>query len=306
MRSFACILILFAASLVVAGILAYPVWALVDLIDHRPIHRVMHRVAMLCALIGLLCLFRRWRLLHPQAAGFGLPRHQFWRQLAAGLTCGALIILPLLVTLQTFEVRVVDAQIDLTAALVVRLIVKGLLTGIVVALIEEIFFRGLLFTAIERESGRTLAILLPSLLFASLHFLNGGLRIPADEVEWTSGLEVLSRMFIAYADPVRIADSFLALFAVGVLLALIRAHTGGIAVCIGMHAAWVCAVRYYEVTTQFNPNSAAGWLVGSYDGVVGWATVAWMFAMASVYLGIARTMRTVRATAAPSNDWQRR
>ncbi len=292
MRAFLSILLLFAASLIAAALLAYPAWLLVEMIAQQPIHRVMHRVAMLCVLVGLVWLFRRWRLADRQASGYGLPKPVFWRQLGVGLVAGAIIILPLLVSLQMLDVRTADARVELSFGFVAGVIAKGLLAGIAVSLIEETFFRGLLFTAVERESGSTPAIVLTSLLYAAVHFLGGRLRVPPDELDWTSGFQVLERMFIAYADPLAIVDSFLALFAVGVLLSLVRIRTGAIAACIGMHAAWVCALYFFDVTTQFNPASEASWLVGSYDKVIGWGTVGWMIAMAAIYVAVARSTRS--------------
>jgi membrane protease YdiL (CAAX protease family) len=297
MRSFAAIVLFFLACLVLAAVLAYPAWLVVEQFAHQPIHRVMHRVAMLSAILGLVWIFRRWHLVRRHDAGFGRPRREFWQQLAIGILAGAIIILPLLVALQTIGVRVPDTRIDLTPGLVVTVICKGLFTGLAVAFIEEIFFRGYLYAAIERESGRAMALLLPSLLYAALHFLDGRLRVPADQITWSSGLAVFTSMFDAYAEPARIVDSFLALFAVGSLLAVARARTGGIGLSIGMHAAWVCSLYYFEVTTQFNPASQAHWLVGSYDHVVGWATVVWMALMGGVYVMVSRTAQPATAHA---------
>ena len=296
MRAFLSVIALFAVSLLGAALLAYPTWLAIETVADQPIHRVMHRVAMLCVLIGLVWLFRRWHLTDREAYGFALPAGTFWKQLGVGLVAGALIILPLLITLQVLEVRIADARVALTPTFVAQVIAKGLLSGIAVSLIEEVFFRGLLFTAVERESGRTTAIVLPSLLYAAVHFLGGRLRVPDEQLDWTSGFQVLERMFIAYADPLVIADSFLALFAVGILLALVRVRTGAVAACIGLHAAWVCALYYFDVTTQYNPDSGASWMVGTYDNVVGWATVGWMLAMAAVYIAI--KPQTLRANAA--------
>lgn len=76
MRSFAAVLALFAAALVGAALLAYPAWLLVGLIDDQPIHRVMHRIAMLLVLFGLVWLVRRWRLADRRSLGLDLPRRQ--------------------------------------------------------------------------------------------------------------------------------------------------------------------------------------------------------------------------------------
>ncbi len=298
MRSFASILLLFAGCLLTAAVLAYPFWLLVGLIDDQPIHRVLHRVAMLCALVSLFWLFRRWRVADKHSTGFGLPKAAFWKQIGAGVLVGGLIILPPLIALQMIGVRVTDDRVEMTFWIAVFAIVKGLVTGLVVGLIEETFFRGALYTAIERESGSAAAILLPSLLYASVHFLGGRLYVPADQIDWFSGFAVLDRMFIAYKDPTAILDSFAALFAVGILLALVRQRTGNIAACIGMHAAWVGALYFYGAITEFNAGSEARWLVGSYDEVIGWGTVMWMAVLALIHFVVSRGTPSVSAAAA--------
>lgn len=289
MRFFGSVLALFASSLLAAAVLAYPVWLLIGLMDDQPIHRILHRLAMLSAILGMVWIVRRWKMTDRVSAGFGVPRRQFWKQVGIGIVIGGLIITPLLVTLQVFDVRYADPRIDVTLGLIVKVLFKGLATGLVVALIEEIFFRGYLFSAIERESGRVLAVVLPSLLYASVHFLDGRLRVPASEIDWSSGFTVLSRMFLAYGNPMQIVDAFLSLFAVGVLLSLARLRTGAIALCVGMHAAWVCALYYCEVTTQIDNSAEHGWMASSYDGVIGWATVIWMTLLAVAWLWWQRT-----------------
>ena len=285
MRAFALVLALLGGALLTAATLAYPAWLLVGLMGEQPIHRVMHRIAMLIALVGLVYMWRRYGLADKPSLGYALPRREFLRQLLIGLGIGAAIITPLMVMLFVLDVRVARG-LDLGASM--KLLLAGLASGLVVALIEETFFRGALFTAVKRESGTPLAIVLPSLLYASVHFLGGRLNIPADQIEWSSGFAVLGEMFDKYKDPAVLVDSFLALFFVGVLLALARLRTGSIAVCIGMHAAWVCAIAVVRGSSNVNPDAAASWLVGSYDGIIGWGVVGIMLAMAVVYFAITR------------------
>lgn len=285
MRAFVLVLALLAGALLAGATLAYPAWLLVGLLAEQPIHRVVHRIAMLLALVGLIYMWRRYGLADKPSLGYALPRREFLAQLLMGLGIGAAIITPLMVMLFVLDVRVARG---LEVGALIKLLLAGLASGLVVALIEETFFRGALFTAIRRESGAVLAVILPSLLYASVHFLGGRLRIPAEQIEWSSGFAVLSEMFDKYKDPAALVDSFLALFFVGVLLALARLRTGAIAVCIGMHAAWVCAIAVVRGSSQVNPDAAASWLVGSYDGIIGWGVVGFMLVMAIAYLAIAR------------------
>ena len=150
----------------------------------------------------------------------------------------------------------------------------GIVGAVLVALIEETFFRGAMHSAIRRENGARTAVALTALVYASLHFLNR-VRIPHEQVDWGSGFELMSRTFSAFAQPAAIADSFLALFAVGVLLGLVRERFGHIAVCVGLHAGWVWVIAIARELTARDPQAPWGFLVGSYDGVIGWLVLAW-------------------------------
>lgn len=299
MRSFASVLLIVVLSLVLAAVLAYPAWELLGMVWEQPIHRVMHRIAMLVSVLGFVWLFRRWQIFNRHGLGFGLPRAVFWRQLAAGMAAGAVLILPLIGALYALDIRAPRAGLDLTLAPVIKLAGISLATGLVVATIEEVFFRGALFTAVRRESGTTYAVLLPSLLYAALHFLGGRLQVPAEQIEWSSGLAVLSTMFAKYAQPAAIADSFLALFAVGMLLALVRIRTRGIAACVGLHAAWVCIIAVVRDTTLLHERPTS-WLVGTYDGVLGWGALAWMTWMAMMTIGYLTLSRDARLSSSES------
>ncbi|MET0984329.1 MAG: CPBP family intramembrane glutamate endopeptidase, partial [Steroidobacteraceae bacterium] len=77
------------------------------------------------------------------------------------------------------------------------------------------------------------------------------------------------------AAPVSLIDSLLALFAVGVLLALIRQRTGAIAAGIGLHASWVMLIAVTRGSSTDNQANPQDWLTGSYDGVIGWGALLW-------------------------------
>jgi len=63
--------------------------------------------------------------------------------------------------------------------------------------------------------------------------------------------------------------------AVGVLLGLLRARSGNIAACIGLHAGWVTLIQFVHRFSATEPSSPLAWLVGSYDGFIGWLVLGW-------------------------------
>lgn len=280
MRTFALFVALLAVALIAAAALTYPAWLLVGTVSVEPVHRVMNRLAMLIALVGLVVLTRRLRLSHRSALGYGLPRGQFFRQLGLGWVAGICLMLPLVALLLVFDVRQIKPGID---GELPPLILQGLLSGLVVAFIEETFFRGILFTAVARSSGARAAIIAPSILYAALHFLGGKLRVPPEDVSWQHGFHVLSRLFERYAQPLAFIDSFLALVALGILLAFVRLRTGAIAACIGLHAAGVCMIFILRDTTVVDSSSQLAAIVGTYDGVIGWAALVWFAVIGVAY-----------------------
>lgn len=286
MRSFALFVVLMAASLLLAAALTYPAWLLVGTVSVEPVHRVMNRLAMLIALAGLIVLTRRLGLSSRAAVGYGLPRREFVRQLALGWAGGIGLMAPLVGLLLALHVRELKPGFDEPW---LPLICGGLVAGLAVGFIEETFFRGVLYTAVSRTSSALSAVLAPSLLYAALHFLGGKLRIPADEVAWYHGFTVLSRLFERYIQPLAFIDSFIALATLGVLLALIRRRTGAIAAGIGLHAAGVCVIAVLRQTTVVNGASPWAGIVGSYDGVIGWAALAWFTLITVVWAAAGRT-----------------
>jgi membrane protease YdiL (CAAX protease family) len=280
MRAFLLFVGLLAAALVVASALTYPAWLLVATVSVEPVHRVMNRLAMLFALVGLVFLTRKLGLSDRQSMGFGMPRAQFARQLLIGWLAGAALMIPLIAFLFGLDIRELKNDEGAWTAI----IIEGAISGLIVALIEETFFRGVLFSAIQRTSGAIAAVIAPSVLYASLHFLGGKLRVPADEVTWEHGFIVLSRLFERYSQPLAFFDSFMALVMLGVLLAIVRLRTGAIAACIGLHAAGVCAIAVLRKMSFVEPNATHGMWVGTYDGVIGWAALIWFAIIVTIYI----------------------
>jgi uncharacterized protein len=281
MRVFLTFVLLLAGALVAAAALTYPAWLLVETISDQPVHRVMHRLAMLFALVGLIWLVRRRNLAYADAMGYGLERRTFFKQVSLGFVLGLALLLPYMLLLFALDVRV-SKTTAFTASDALTLLSGALASGFIIALVEETFFRGILQTAVARESNAAAAVLLPSALYASLHFLAGRLRLPDDQVDWAVGFQVLAKLFERYAEPAVLIDSWLALFAVGVLLGLIRLRTHAIAACIGLHASWVTLIALTRERSLDNAGDAQSWMTGSYDGVIGWGALLWTLPILAV------------------------
>ncbi len=87
---------------------------------------------------------------------------------------------------------------------------------------------------------------------------------------------MLSGALHKYATPELHYDSFIALFAVGLFLALVREHTGSIALGMGMHTGWVFVIKLTKKATETDWQSPYSTLIGHYDGVIGWLATGWI------------------------------
>ncbi len=277
MRSFAIFLGLIALGFAGIILLGYPAWLLVSpLLDDPKFSRVASRVGMLILLVGFLFVARHLKVADRRSLGFGLPAGLFAREAVIAVVLGALLMLPLVGAMLLLDLRDLKPGVEFTASAMFKLALAGLVSGLVVALIEETFLRGAMQTAITRESGAALAIALTSAVYAAFHFVGGKYRVPASEVHFGSGLDMLAEVLKGFSDPLGILDSFLCLMAVGILLSVVRLATGNIAACIGLHAGWVAVIYVVRETTVPNQASPAAWVMGEYDGFIGWMVLAWI------------------------------
>jgi membrane protease YdiL (CAAX protease family) len=279
MRAFAW----FVGSVIAAGLLsaliAYPAFELASHLGPWPFHRVAARVAMLVLALELVWLCRHLGVAGKRDLGYGLRWRKFlqvaslWGVIGvATASLGAAFLL-------AAHLRVAaDPPFIASAASLSHLLLVALGSGISVALIEETVMRGAMHTAVERESGAWVAALSTALLFAILHFFAKA-RIPADQVNWGSGFDLLLRSFAPLGLPALVIDSFLAWLALGLVLSLTRVLTGNIAAGVGLHAGWVVVLRMLMESTGHGAGSAYSAWVGRFDGLVGYWLLPWAAAI---------------------------
>ncbi|HEY6454579.1 MAG TPA: CPBP family intramembrane glutamic endopeptidase [Steroidobacteraceae bacterium] len=293
MRAFGWFFGLLLVALAVMASLTYPAWQLLHPAFGFPFHRVADRLGMITLLVGFLLVARRLRLADRVSLGFGLPPRQFLHEAAIAFGIGVLLMGLIIAIMLALHLRLLRPGVLLNWATAGRLAAEGLLRGIVVALIEETFLRGAMWTGIARESGAVTATVLTALIYALTHFVSS-YHVPPDQISWHSGIDMLAGSFGAFARPLNVADAYICLFAVGVVLATVRMRTGNIAASLGLHAGWVWVITFVRETSVADLSNPLHALLSQFDGVVGWLVCAWTvpvgFALNRFYL--ARVKRT--------------
>jgi uncharacterized protein len=275
MRAFAIFLGLIALALAGIALFTYPAWQLTQSLglDFK-FHRIASRIAMLTFFVGFLLVARRLRVADRVSLGFALPTRQFLWELAKAFLLGAVLMLPVLATMVLLDMRELKPGLALGAGDWLGMILMACAAGLVVAALEETAMRGVMHTAIARESGAAAAILLVSLVYAASHFF-AKTRIPAEQIGPGSGLDMLAGMLGSFANFGGIIDAFLCLVMVGVLLGITRQLTGNTAACMGLHASWVAIITVVRATSERRETGPVAVLLSDYDGFIGWMVLAW-------------------------------
>jgi hypothetical protein len=272
-------------TLVLAALVAYPVWQLAHALQPDwPFHKVVSRLWQLLLVGGIVFAVRRLRLSAREDWGYGLPRARFLRHAGAGFAIGLATMLPMSFAMVALGIYAPEGGLD--PATLLRFAAAGAAVGLAVAIVEETFFRGLVFRAVLRESGLAAAVAGSTLFYAAIHFFARA-RLGDDDIGWGSGFDLLGVALARFADPVSIVDAFVTLVLVGLLLALVRHRTGGIAAGIGLHAGWVCVMKATRWSTAPAEDARWSFLVSGFDGYTGWLVAAWaaLLLLAAVALG---------------------
>ena len=284
------LLYLFAAALL-SALLYYPVFqALNAFWEIRP-DRVFYRLVMVISLLGFWPLVTLLDMNNRVALGYSLPHGHFLRTLGKGLGIGVVIMTLHACLLVLIGARFPDpGGIDFNALALA--LFTGLLSGLLVGVIEESFFRGALQHGMRRQTSLLLSIICVNLFYAAVHFTRPPMVTDATSLDWYSGWAMLAGMLHKYANFSAFMDSFLTLFVAGLLLSLVRERTGNIILCIGIHAGWVLSIRVAREVTNAASDTPAALLIGSYDYITGWAATLLLGLVTLVYWRYGRPTRS--------------
>jgi hypothetical protein len=229
-----------------------------------PFHRFLDRSFLILALAGLWPLLRSLGATSCRDIGLVLPYGQ-WKKLFGGLLLGFFSLAAVAGIAIGFGGRAF-AQ-DLPAHKVVGVIFSAIGTAAIVAVMEEILFRGGIFGGLRRVLYWPFALLISSAVYALVHFLQ---RVElAGPVVWNSGLALLPQKLAGFADFHALVPGFFNLMLVGALLGLAYQRSGNLYFSIGLHAGWIFWLKIYSQLTIQAPQ-AATWFWGGGIMTDGW------------------------------------
>ena len=231
---------------------------------NAPFHRFLDRSFLILALAGVWPLLRALGAKSLRETGLVPPYGQS-KKLFGGLLLGFVSLAAVAGIILSSGGRALTG--GASAGKIIETILSAAGTAAVVATLEEILFRGGVFGGLRRMFYWPLALLLSSLIYALVHFLQrADLTGP---VAWSSGLELLPRMLAGFVDFYALVPGFFSLTLAGVLLGLAYQRTGNLYFSIGLHAGWIFWLKLFGAFTAGVPHTA-DWFWGTGKMIDGW------------------------------------
>ncbi|MFT5447948.1 MAG: membrane protease YdiL (CAAX protease family) [Gammaproteobacteria bacterium] len=224
---------------------------------------------------------------------WGIPvRDRLLPRVLLGFVYGLLSLGAVCVLVYLSEVRVLRPDLSMHPGYWLRVVTGALIAAISVSLLEELWFRGGLFTLLSRLGGLSWALMGGSVLYAGAHFLDVPDGPGSEHLSSSESLGILDAA-VRNIFQSKNLDSFVALLIAGITLAVVRMRQGDAAVCIGIHIGWVLTIKVFKKVTGLSGELPDLRLVGQYDSVIGWLAAACLTVMLIL---IWRFMRPTNST----------
>ena len=259
-----------AAALIAPWVAPLIAWAGL----HFPFPRIFDRVVMVTLAAALVWKNRQLALVSRLRAGFSQPLSSL-AAAGAGLIIGAAAIgvlwaLARLAAPQNTNAHPASLPIILAA---------NLIPALVIAVIEEGFFRAFLLDGMAHDFGQRSGLIASSAIYAAAHLVRSPARFLVAGVHPTIGLYTLAASLAQLRHLKTAAPGLLGLFLLGLLLGTAFLKTGRVYFSIGLHASVIIGAKTWR---KFAPGaqSAPRWLSGYGPPPLISGAAAWLITVA--------------------------
>jgi membrane protease YdiL (CAAX protease family) len=240
-----------------------------------PFPRIFDRVVMVSLAIVLIASGRSLRVIPLLRAGYARPGANVPRALR-----GLAVALGVMALLFAGGAAVNGLGNVAHAA---RMLPKYALSAIVIAIIEEGFFRAFLFAGMENDFGQTGALIVSSAIYAIAHLVRAPARFYVTGLDFTAGVHTLALSFTQLADPTSALPTLVGLFLLGIVLAEAFVITRTVWFSVGLHAGFVIGAKLWPKLMVAHA-ALPGWLVGWGHQPLISGAAAWVAALATLAL----------------------
>lgn len=218
---------------------------LADIVDYENgtynFGKVMRRILMLAALIVFVILRRSLKIGPLMASGLTL-RSGCFRKFLFGFLMAIISLLIYYSLALFFGAWIVHIDYHL-AGIVISKIIKYILVGCLIGLIEEIFFRGFVLQSFMEDMPVATAVCATSAIYSILHFFQAKVYVIRGfqvSIGFTTMSQFLKPLFLQFTENL---PSIIGLFLVGVVLSYAFLLTKSLYLSIGLHSGWVFMMK---------------------------------------------------------------
>ncbi len=270
-------IVIFVSVLVAAIVSPLAAAAVAAMGFHFPFPRIFDRTVMVLVAIALISQARQLRFVTLLRFGFHHPLRNLRR------TTRGFLIAMVAISVLVYVAVMMGAHADDTSAGIWSLMPKYFLSAVVIAIIEEAFFRAFLLVGMEGDYGRTPALLLSSAVYAITHLVRSPAKFYVTGIHPLAGFETLRLSLAHVADPTLMLPTFVGLFLLGIVLGEAFLETGTVYLPIGLHAGFVLGAKLWPRMTSAGV-ALPGWLRGYGSQPLISGLAAWMVAVAILLL----------------------
>lgn len=238
-----------------------------------PFSNIFGRLFMI---LGVILFFPCRSLLKIQSWGqLGLqPTRQWHCDFAQGAVTAVASVIVVGALMSALDVFTPYFRLSISVALERSL--KALLTALTVAILEEIFFRGVIFKGLLEDLKPVAAFALSSLFYSAIHFIKPAEEFSLAGIDPWAGARYLAGALKPFVDPALLPGLF-GLFLIGIVLSYAFLRTGSLYLSMGLHAGWVFGLKTIRVYGDYRRGDL-GWLFGSSEpklvsGVAVWIAI---------------------------------
>ncbi len=261
------------AALAAAVIVAPFAGVVVSMLGYRiPFPRIFDRSVMATVLVALLWSGGRLRFASLLAKGFRNPGLNWTRALK-----GLVVSLAIIVILGASAVMLGGTANGSLGEAAARL-PKYLLSAIVIAIIEEAFFRAFLLEGMRPKFGDRGALVISATVYSFAHLVRSPAKFYVTGFDASAGLVTLGHSFDQISHPATALPVILGLFLLGIVLGEAFLLTETVYLSAGLHGGFVLGSKLWP---QLIENRAAipSWLGGAGPVPLIGGAAAWLMAL---------------------------
>ncbi len=235
-----------------------------------PFDRVLTRSVLL---IMALLLIPLSKMVPSEISGIIFER-VFVREFLRSFGIGFLILLIPVFAFLAMDLRRLNFTLDIESAYVLPYLSLGVFVAGLIALFEEVLFRGFLYGALKNRFGQLFSMAASSSLYSCAHFLK---PLESDQYSpgWSTGFVYLSDSLGNALSLDQHWDARLSLLLLGCFFCLVRTRLG-LFWCIGFHAAFVFGIALTRELTSVNLESDFLVLISPYNQFIGHFVSVWL------------------------------